>query len=190
VRKLVYLIASTIDGFIAAPDGEDPSTFWPIAQDYIQFLVEELPETLPAPAREALGVTEEGTHFDTVVEGRKSFELGLKAGIPDAYPQLRHIVFSRTLGDNPDVEVVATDPVEKVRELKKEPGKDIWLVGGSALAGALFAEIDRLVVKVGPLTIGDGIPFTRHGFEITEWRLTSHRVLDSGVVVLTYDRPE
>ena len=32
------------------------------------------PETLPAGAREALGVTAEGTHFDTVLEGRKSHE--------------------------------------------------------------------------------------------------------------------
>jgi dihydrofolate reductase len=188
VRKLVYLVAATIDGFVAGPDGGDPTSFWPIQPDYIQHLVAEFPETLPGPAREAMGITEEGTHFDTVVEGRKSFEVGLKAGIPDAYPHLRHIVFSRTLGENTDVEVVATDPVTKIQELKKEPGKDIWLVGGAGLAGTLFAEIDRLIVKVGPLTLGNGIPFARREFEITTWQLTGHHVLESGVVFLTYDR--
>jgi dihydrofolate reductase len=102
-------------------------------------------------------LTAEGTHFDTVVEGRNSFELGLKIGVQDAYPHLRHYVFSRTL-QSEHVEVVATDPVEKVRELKQESGKDIWLVGGAALAGALYGEIDRQIVKLGPLTIGDGVP--------------------------------
>jgi hypothetical protein len=57
---------------------------------------------LPGPARAALGVTAEGTHFDTVVEGRKSYEVGLAAGVADAYPHLRHLVFSRTLTESPD----------------------------------------------------------------------------------------
>ncbi|WP_436789716.1 hypothetical protein [Yinghuangia sp. YIM S10712] len=38
--------------------------------------------------------------------------------------------------------------------MKRRGGKDIRLIGGGELAGALYSEIDRLVVKVGPLTIG------------------------------------
>jgi dihydrofolate reductase len=97
-------------------------------------------------------------------------------------------VFSRTLGAVDGIEVVDTDPVARIRELKNEPGKDIWLVGGATLAGVLHGEIDRLVVKLGPLTLGEGLPFARHGFEITTWRLVGHHVIESGVVVLTYDR--
>ena len=190
MRKLVYFVASTIDGFVAGPDGADPSGFWPIPQDYVGYLVENYPETLPGPARTALGVTAEGTTFDTVLEGRNSYEIGVKAGVADAFPHLRHIVFSRTLDENDDVEVVATDPVEKVRALKTEPGKDIWLIGGATLAGALYGEIDRLVVKLGPLTLGSGIPFTTADFGLRLWQLTHHHVLDTGAVFLTYDRAE
>lgn len=190
MRKLVYFVASSIDGRIAGPHGEDPSGFWPMSQEYIQYLVSEYPETLPGPAREALGVTAEGTTFDTVVEGRNSYELGLKVGLPDAFPHLRHIVFSRTLDENEHVEVVATDPAEKIRAVKAEPGKDIWLIGGATLAGALYEEIDRLVVKLGPFTMGAGIPFAKAGFGLRHWRLTHHHVLESGALFLTYDRAE
>ncbi|TDQ47251.1 dihydrofolate reductase family protein [Actinorugispora endophytica] len=195
MRKLVYFIASTLDGFIAGPDGSDPTGpggFWTPSEDYIRHLVEEYPETLPGPARAALGVTAEGTRFGTVVEGRKSYEIGLAAGVTDAYPHLRHLVFSRTLTESPDpgVEIVADDPVAALRELKRDGGEDLWLVGGGELAGALYGEIDRLVVKLSPLTIGSGIPlFGRTAaFAPNAWELVDHTVLKGGAVFLTYDR--
>ncbi|MEV0746689.1 dihydrofolate reductase family protein [Streptomyces sp. NBC_00184] len=195
MRKLVYFIASTLDGFVAGPDGADPTGpdgFWPIPEDYVAHLIAEYPETLPGPARAALSITVEGTHFDTVVEGRRSYEVGIAAGVTDAYPHLRHLVFSRTLGESPDpaVEIVATDPVARVRELKQEDGKDIWLVGGGELAGSLYPEIDTLIVKLSPMTIGAGIPLFSHKatFDPNAWTLTGNRILGSGAVFLTYER--
>jgi dihydrofolate reductase len=190
LRKLVYCVASTIDGKIAGPDGADPTSWWPIPEDYLAHLIAELPEILPAAARDAFGVTAEGTHFDTVLEGRHTYEIGTKAGVHNAYPHLRHLVFSTSLLEvqDPKVELVATDPVEKVRELKQEDGKDIWLCGGARLAGTLYDEIDRLIVKLGPLTTGAGIPFLSADFKPVTWRLTRHHALDSGALFLTYDR--
>ncbi|MEU7578308.1 dihydrofolate reductase family protein [Streptomyces sp. NPDC041068] len=195
MRKLVYFIAVSLDGFIAGPDGADPTGpdgFWPVAQDYLQQLTEVYPETLPGPAREALGITAEGTHFDTILEGRRTYQIGVDAGVPDCYPHLRHIVFSRTLTESPApaVELVATDPVEKVRELKQEDGKDIWLCGGGELAGALRGEIDRLIVKLSPLTLGSGTPLfsQKTAFDPVLYERTDAVLLDSGTVFLTYDK--
>lgn len=196
MRKLVYYVATTLDGFIAGPDGADPTGpagFWPLPGDYVEHIATRYPETLPAAARAALSVTAEGTHFDTVLEGRRSYEIGLEAGVTNAFPHLRHLVFSRTLTQSPDagVELVAADPARTVRDLKRQDGKDIWLIGGAALAGALYHQIDRLILKVGALTIGTGIPlFSRDAtFDPRAWRLTDHTVLDSGAAFLTYDRP-
>lgn len=195
MRKLVYLVASTLDGFVAGPDGADPTGpggFWTPSEDYVRHLIEVYPETLPGPARAALGVTAEGTHFDTVVEGRHSYEVGLAAGVTNAYPHLRHLVFSRTLTESPDpaVELVADDPVTTIRDLKGAAGKDIWLVGGGGLAGALHGEIDRVILKLSPLTIGTGIPlFGRAAtFVPTAWELTDHTAIPGGAVFLSYDR--
>jgi dihydrofolate reductase len=197
MRRLVYFIAVTLDGCIAGPDGADPTGpdgFWPVPEDYLGHLIAEYPETLPGPAREALSVTAEGTRFDAALQGRHTYEIGLKAGIANAYPQLRqHLVFSRSLTELPDpaVRLVAGDPVAAVRELKREEGKDIWLVGGGELAGALYGEIDRLILKLSPLSAGTGVPlFGRSAaFDPRRWVLAGHTVLDSGVAVLTYDRP-
>lgn len=195
MRRLVYCIASTLDGFLAGPDGTDPTGpdgFWPIADDYLKHLAAELPEILPVHARSALGITDEGTRFDTVLEGRRTYEIGLRAGLTDAYPHLRHLVFSRTMEQSPDpaVELVATDPVAKVRELKRTDGKDIWLLGGSALAGVLYPEIDQAAPQAQPAHPRHRPPlFSRDTpFDPRTWELTEHTVLQSGAAFLTYDR--
>jgi dihydrofolate reductase len=190
MRTLTYFVAVSLDGFIAGPDRADPTGFWPIGEDYVERLVADYPETLPGGARVALGVTAAGTHFDTVISGRRTYEVGLAAGVTNAYPHLRHVVFSSTPGLSPDptVEVVDGDPVQTVRALKRESGKDIWLVGGGDLAGALYAEIDRIVLKLSPLTLGSGIGLfgSSASFDVRRWRLVDHVVLPSGVGFLTY----
>lgn len=137
-----------------------------------------------------MGITGEGRAFDTVLEGRTSYEVGLEAGIDDAYPHLRHLVFSTTLGEAPgtDVEVVPGDALERVRELKAEDGKDIWLVGGGTLAHSLLPEIDRLVIKLNPAVIGSGVPLFDGPFQPTTFTVTDTVALDSGVRVMTLDR--
>jgi dihydrofolate reductase len=59
---------------------------------------------------------------------------------------------------DPAVTLHTADPVDLVRRLKAEEGRDIWLCGGGALAGALIGEIDELILKVNPIVIGSGIP--------------------------------
>lgn len=192
MRRLVYMVAVTLDGFIAGPEGGDPSgsDFLPVTPDLVEHLVTSWPETLPGPARDAMGLSGPGAHFDTVVEGRASYDIGLAAGLTDAYPHLRHLVVSRTLADRTDlpVEVVAGDPVERVRELKAEDGLDIWLVGGGTLAHALLPEIDRLVLKVNPSVIGEGRRLFAGPFAHARFEPADQVDLPGGVRVVTLDR--
>ena len=193
MRKLVYYVATTLDGFIAGPDGGDPSAseFFPVTPDLVEYIVAKYPETLPGPARDAMGILGEGQHFDTVIEGRASYDLGLAAGLDDAYPHLRHLVVSTTLAGRDDlpVEIVTADPLERVRELKAEDGdKDIWLVGGGTLAHALLPEIDRLVLTVNPSVIGAGILLFAGEFAHARFTPVDQVDLTGGVRVVTLDR--
>jgi dihydrofolate reductase len=192
MRKLVYYVATTIDGFIAPPGGGDPSgePYFAVTPDLVAFIVENYPETLPAPARAAMGIDGPGRAFDTVLEGRASYEIGLAAGLTDAYPHLRHLVFSTSMSDlpGPAVEMVRENALDRVRALKAHDGLDLWLVGGGTLAHSLLPEIDRLVLKVNPWVIGAGIPLFAGAFSPTTFRAVGEKELAGGVRVVTYDR--
>ncbi|MFJ6196176.1 dihydrofolate reductase family protein [Micromonospora sp. NPDC092111] len=189
MRKLVYYVASTLDGFIAAPDGS--YDFLPLAPDVAAHLVAEWPQTFPGFAHGPLGIDRPQGRFDAMVMGRASYDPALRVGVASPYPHLRQYVFSRTLPaeEHPEVEIVATDPVEFVRDLKHRPGADIWLCGGGQLAGQLLPEVDELVVKLHPVVAGTGVPLAARGFDPDRFVLTGTTPFGSGLVLLQYARP-
>ncbi|MEU1684907.1 dihydrofolate reductase family protein [Micromonospora sp. NPDC005707] len=189
MRKLVYYVASTLDGFIAAPDGS--YDFFPLVPepDVAAHLTAEWPQTFPTLAHAQLGIASPPAgRFDAVLMGRATYDPALKLGVASPYAHLKQYVFSRSLpaSDDPQVEIVSGDPVAFVRELKAQPGGDIWLCGGGQLAGQLLDEVDELVVKLNPIVVGSGIPLADRGFTPTRFTLAGTRPFDSGVVVLRY----
>ncbi|MFI2477429.1 dihydrofolate reductase family protein [Nocardia xishanensis] len=159
MRKLVYFVGMSLDGYIAGPDGV--IDFFPVAPDFAGWLASEYPETLPTHARPHFGLAADAPckKFDTLVMGRGTYEPALAVGITSPYSHMRQYVVSGTLGriDDPAVELVDGDAMGLVRRLKQEDGMDIWLAGGGKLAGALIDEIDELVVKSYPVTAGAGV---------------------------------
>lgn len=186
MRELVYLVAISLDGYIAGPGG-DVSCF-PSSGDHIDALVRELPETLPGPMLEALGVTVTEPRFDTVVMGWNTYAVAYDHGIADPYPHLETVVFSRSRPSaEAPVRVTSANPRELVRELKSKAGRSIWLCGGGALAAELAPEIDRLVLKVNPIVLGGGVSLLGAGpVEPRGWALESTRAFGSGVVMSAY----
>ncbi|MFI7349933.1 dihydrofolate reductase family protein [Streptomyces sp. NPDC049936] len=192
MRKLTYFIACSIDGFIGGPDG-DASCMYPfVDEEFFAFLKAEYPETVSSFGRQQRGMDGmPNKRFDTVVQGRGSYDLALKEGVTSPYGHMREIVASRTLTESPDpnVEIVSTDLVGRVRELKAEDSDfDIYLCGGAAVAGELVDEVDELVIKTYPVVLGTGMPMFASGFEVSEFVAGSVRTFGNGVVVRTYDR--
>jgi dihydrofolate reductase len=186
MRKLIYYVAVTADGFIAAADGSFDSFVQegePMAD-----LIRDFPETFPAPARTQLGLTGPNKLFDTVLMGRATYELGARVGLTSPYPQLEQVVFSRTLSKSPDpaVTLVSSDAVGRVRALKQQPGGAIWLCGGGQLAAELFGEIDELILKLNPLVLGAGIPLFARGLPATKLEPLGRKLYDSGYQRLHY----
>ncbi len=185
MRRLVYFVASTLDGFIAAPDGG--ADHFPMG-DHVMAQARELPETLPAHLRAHLGASSTPARFDTVLMGRRTYDPALTAGIEDPYAPLDTVVFSRELAPREGrLRITAEDPVSVVRALKARPGRDLWLCGGGKLAAQLAGQIDELTVKLNPLLTGSGLPLIPTPFQPRQLRLMATRTFDSGVVWLTYD---
>ncbi|MEU3750771.1 MULTISPECIES: dihydrofolate reductase family protein [Streptomyces] len=191
MRKLTYFIACTIDGFIGDPKGDATSMYQFVDAEFLEFLTGEYPETVSAQGREMLGIDAENKRFDTVIQGRGSYQIALDIAVTSPYGHLREIVATRSLSESPDsnVELIADDLVGRVRELKAEDSPlDIWLCGGSAIAGELIDEIDQLIIKTYPQVYGSGMPMFGAGFEPRDFELDDLRVFGNGAFVRTYTR--
>ncbi|MBE9186749.1 dihydrofolate reductase [Microcoleus sp. LEGE 07076] len=186
MRKLKYYVACTVDGFIAREDGSFDC--FPMSGEHFADLFDAFPETVPAHLHEALGISGENKQFDAVLMGRKTYEVGLKVGLINPYPSLKQFVFSRSMTASPDdnIQLVSDNPVDLVRELKQETGKDIWLCGGGALATSLFSEIDEMIVKLNPVVIGAGIPVFAGAIAPTNLELTDRKIYSNGFMLLHY----
>ena len=188
-RRLVYLVATSVDGFIAREDGSFEDFPWDEA--YLAELFARWPETFPAHYHEAPFTREENRRFDAVLMGRRTYEVGLAQGITNPYPTLDQYVFSRTMSASPDpaVELISDGAVAAVAELKARRGKEIWLCGGSEFAAELLAAdlIDRLVVKLNPVILGRGIPLFGTAPRPATLKVVDHTVHESGHAAIEYD---
>ena len=170
-RRLRYHVAASLDGFIAGPNGEFD---WIVGDPAIDFgaLYKE---------------------FDTVVMGRKTYEVMTKQGGDGSIPGMDVVVFSRTLGATarPGLRIVKDDPRKVVAELKAKRGRDIWLFGGGALFRSLLDAglVDTVEPAVIPVLLGNGIPLLPPG-TTTKLVLSDQKILPrSGIVVLAYSIP-
>jgi len=174
MRELKYYVACTIDGFICREDGS-----------FDCFMREGLKE-----GEHVTDYLDSFKSFDVVLMGRKTYEVGLKAGVTNPYPTMASYVFSRTMKESPDkrVTLVSENAADVVRELKNEPGKDIYLCGGGDFAATLLAEglIDEIILKLNPILLGSGIPLFSRNIHLTNLELARSKVYGNGVVLLHY----
>ncbi len=187
MRRLVYYIATSLDGFIAREDGSIDDFPW--TDSYLAELLVRYPETFPAPLRGEAS-RDDNRRFSAVLMGRKTYAQGEQHGLTSPYPTLDQYLFSRTLCASPDpaVTLVSSDAVAFVADLKRQEGSAIWLCGGGQLATALFAAglVDELIVKINPTVFGTGIPLFAQEQVAPQLALEDTQVHDSGHVVVTY----
>src|SRR5918994_1641509 len=159
MRRVRYVVAMSLDGYIAGPNGEAD---WIIMDPDIDF--------------RALF-----DQFDTFLLGRRTFE-GMAGAGGGAQSGVETIVFSRTLRqqDYPNLTIVSENPQQALADLRSKPGKDIWLFGGGSLFRSLLEArlVDTVEVSVIPVLLGDGIPLlpTKASSERYKLSLASSRV--------------
>jgi dihydrofolate reductase len=167
-RRVRYSVAMSLDGYIAGPKGEYD---WIIMDPDIDF-------------------GEMMNEFDTYLLGRKTFELTAGQG-QGSSPGSKTVVFSTTLkqSDYPNVTIVSSNAADAVRELKAQPGKDIWLFGGGELFRSLLEAgvVDGIGAAIMPVVLGGGIPFLPTPAQRAKLKLIKHKLYPkSGIMSLEY----
>ena len=183
MRELVYLVASPIDGVIADRDGDVGPLL--LAGDHLEALEERFPETWPAQLRDQVGVTGPSRVFDTVVMGARTYRA--PGAPPSPYPHLHQVVVTgHPQGIPEEITIWDADLPARVRELEQQPGKASWLCGGGRLAASLLPQIDRLVLEVSPVVLGDGVPLFSSPAGPRTFAPVGTEVFASGVVFSDY----
>lgn len=167
MRRIRYQVASSLDGYIAT------------AADVFDWIIPE-----PSFDFEA-----HMAQFDTLLMGRRTFEIVRSMG--ETFPGKHVLVTSRSLrqADFPDVEIANENLEARIRELRLEPGLDIWLYGGGKLFSQLLelGLVDTVELAVLPILLGGGVPMFPPNGKQYPLALNKHRAYPSGMVLLEYD---
>ena len=191
MRKLIVSEFVSLDGVMQAPGGKDEDTdggfqyggwTWPYWHDDIG-----------ASFAEAM------KECDAFLLGRRTYLLHANAFEPlpkgDFFGDLMntptHYVVSKTL-DKPvwrNTVVIRDNPMDEIRKLKEQPGKNILTDGSSQLVQAMLENdlVDELHLLVYPLVLGGGKRVIPEGLHQT-FSLKSAKPYPSGVVGLNYTR--
>ncbi len=174
MRKIILYIATSLDNFIARPDGSidwlDQATMSE-NQDY--------------------GYHKFYNSIDTTIMGANTYRQVCSFDVPFPYADKKNIVIS-TQQNHPNahssVEFLSTDLNTYIRQLKNSPGKHIWLIGGSQINTYLLRQklLDELIITRIPVYIGNGIPLFQPNNG--EYHTVLNKVKDFGdnVVQLRY----
>ena len=129
--------------------------------------------------------------IDAKILGRKTFDLSVKMGANFSADDL-HYVFSRQPAPKPvpvGVQFVAESISTFTESLRKQAGKNIWLMGGGEIIASFLDEsaIDEFIITIVPTFIGEGIPLISPRHREVPLRLRFLRRFPDGVVQLHYD---
>ena len=176
-RKIITYIATSVDGYIARPDGDV--------------------EWLNRRPRADYGMKRFYATIDTILLGRKTYDwalayfakIGKKEGMFDT--KVIHYVFTRKPPEHAPAGVeFVSEPVKAfLQRLRSKPGKHIWMMGGGELIASFLdaGEIDEFDIHVIPVFIGEGIPLVAPRHRDIALRLRSSRKYPDGVVRIHYE---
>ena len=171
MRKVILAVATSLDGYIARPDGGIDFLFTPKDYPMMDFF----------------------NRVDTCIMGHKSFLKGLElgGGKIGTFGKIGYVMSrSEKPGERHGLIFVNQSPKRLVEEIRSRKGKDIWLMGGGELTRSFLQDdlVDELSIGVIPTLLGSGIPLFPAGFPERRFRLIENKSYSRGMIALEYRR--
>jgi dihydrofolate reductase len=174
-RNIILYIATSLDGYIARSNG---------AVDWLSGSGDN--------SDIDNGYDEFYSTIDTVVMGRTTYEQVINELSPDIWVyegKKCYVATTKRCEADNRVEFISEDVTELVKNLKKQQGKDIWLVGGAKLIDQFIKQdlIDKYVITIIPTILGEGISLFMGKNPELKLKLIETKMVD-GMVEITYVR--
>ncbi len=191
MRKLIVSEFVTLDGVIQAPGGKDEDLDGGFEHGgwTLPYWHDDIGASFGAMMK----------HVDAFLLGRKTYVTHAAAFEPmpagDVFGDMMNApakyVVSRTLKEPTwrNTTIIRDNPMDAVRALKAQPGRNIMTDGSSQLVHALLREdlVDELHLLLYPLALGSGKRLLPDDVYAT-FKLTSATPYPSGVLGLHYER--
>ncbi len=169
-RNVVLGLGISLDGYIARLNGAVDFLFMPKDYSMAPFLAT----------------------VDTLIMGRKTLDDALKMGGSFSGSSTANYVFSRSkpAGERDGLVFINRSPATFMSQLRKRPGKHIWLMGGGELARDFLKAdlVDELYLGIVPVLLGEGIPLFPSGFPQRDFVLIENKTYSRGLIGLKYKR--
>lgn len=180
MRKIILNLAVSLDNYIEGPNGET---------DWLTFS-EETGKVLHNYLKE----------IDTILYGRTSYEkwgtyvpeenaMDFEKDFYNATDKMAKYVFSKSIPDfKGSPIIVAANIAQRMQDLKKQSGKNIWLYGGAGLISTFMnlGLIDEFRLAICPIVLGKGKPLFKDLKDRTKLELLDVQSHTSGFLALTY----
>jgi dihydrofolate reductase len=182
MRKLIYSMGVSLDGFIAGPDGEID---WSAPDEELHRFHNQQTRDIGAHLC-GRRLYEMMTYWETIDERSSVPEHELE--FARIWKEMPKIVFSKTLEKvEGNARLVRDGVSQEVAKLKEQPGKDL-AVGGAGLASTCMGLglIDEYRLFVSPVVLGGGTRYFPALNERIKLELVERQTFGSRVVYVRY----
>jgi dihydrofolate reductase len=187
MRKLIFFMHTSLDSFVAGPNGE--MNFITVNETMFNFI-----GTMTAEA-------------DSALYGRVTYEM-MQGYWPTAgdepgaskhdiehsnwYNRVSKVVLSKTLNEAElqNTTVISDNLSENINKIKQQEGKNILIFGSPRASQALLNEglIDEFWLFVNPVILGKGMPLFKDVTGTTKLNLIESKTFPGGVIALHYGK--